>query len=143
MTSREAAEKVCGLSAVEAYGFVKRFYTRFGHALEWHFATAVDGRVGMRGERDVITRLGEWEFATQHNTKNDGNNKADLARVETGHAVQVLGVPNPGWISGIEFLKFHGVAEPEMVAAKCCAAAIEDAREPVQLSLIPLWNKKA
>lgn len=140
LTSREAAEAACGLQAVENYIRVKRFYTRYGHALEVAFARAVGGSLGGPGEPDVTTRLGEWAFCTQGNTKNAHGSAADLRSVNEGFAVQVMGRPNPGWISGIEFLARHGVRDPEGVARRCQAEALREAREAgEQLSLTWRW----
>lgn len=124
LTSREAAEIACGADAVHNYGRVKTFYTRFGHALEVTFARAVGGRLGGPGEPDVITSLGAWAFATQGNTKNSAGSSADLASVEEGFAVQVIGTPKPGWVSGLEFLARHGIPDPRAVAAECEARAL-------------------
>ena len=68
MTSREAAAIAYGESAVRTYELVKRFYSRYGLALERTFASAVGGRLGERGragergEPDVVTELGGFEF---------------------------------------------------------------------------------
>ena len=118
MSSRDAAIRAVGQESVEAYERVKAFYTRWGLALEAEYAAAVGGRLGGRGEADVVTQLGEWAFASQANTKNAAGNRADLAQVGPGRLVQVYGKPRRGWISGIEFLALHGIRRPELVQAE-------------------------
>jgi len=128
MTSREAALVAFGPEAIRHYEEVKAFYTRLGSAFERSFAAAVGGRVGHRGEADVITRLGEFEFCAAANTKNASGNAAQLARVGAGRVVQVTGAPARGRISGIDFLRMHGVRNAERVAGECEVAALSDAR---------------
>ena len=128
MTSREAAIVACGIDAVRSYERVKTFYTRLGSAFERAFAEAVAGRVGARGEADVVTRLGEFEFCSASNTKNSAGERAQIARVGAGRVVQVTGVPKVGRITGGEFLRLHGVREHERVAGECQVRAIELAR---------------
>jgi len=136
VTSREAALVAFGPEAVLAYERVKTFYTRYGHALEQTFADRVGGRVGGRGEPDVITRLGEWEFCAAADTKNSAGDAAQLAKVGPGHVVQVSGRPRPGRISGAVFLSLHGVKEPARVAGECEVAALHRAKvEATQLAL--------
>lgn len=129
MTPRQAAIEACGADAVAAYERVKTFYTRFGHALERAFADRVAGTVGGRGAADVTTRLGAFEFCAAANTKNSAGEAAQLAKVGAAHVVQVSGVPRPGRITGPEFLRLHGVANPELEAAACAARALELALE--------------
>jgi hypothetical protein len=136
VTPREAALVAFGPDAVLAYERVKTFYTRYGHALERTFADRVDGRVGGRGEPDVVTRLGAWEFCAAANTKNSAGDAAQLAKVEPGHVVQVSGTPRRGRISGAVFLALHGIKEPARAAGECEVAALQRAKvEAVQLAL--------
>jgi len=128
VTSREAATIACGLDAVRAYELVKTFYTRYGNAVERAFAEAVGGRVGGRGEPDVSTRLGEFEFCASANSKNAAGEAAQRARVGVGRIVQVSGPVRPGRISAVEFLRLHGVPEPDRVAGDCQVRALTLAR---------------
>ena len=138
MTPREAAIAAFGLEAVRSYEQVKAFYTRFGHALERTFAQAVAGRVGGRGEPDLITRLGAWEMCAAANTKNAAGEAAQRALVGPGHIVQVSGKPRPGRITGEAFLALHGVPRPDRVAGECEVAALQEAKqEAMQLTLTP------
>lgn len=127
-----------GPDAVKHYEAVKTFYTRFGHALETAFADAVGGIVGRPGEADVITRLGEFEFCAAANTKNAAGERAQLDKVGPGRIVQVSGVPRPGRISGVDFLRLHGVAQPERIAGECEVVAMRAAVPPAsdQLELV-------
>lgn len=126
MTSREAATLAWGLDAVLAYERVKRFYTRYGNALERTFAQAVGGRVGGIGDPDVITDLGSFEFCAEANTKNSAGDAAQRARGCT--IVQVSGRLRPGRISGPEFLRLHGIKNPDRVAGDCEIAALNEAK---------------
>ena len=128
MTPREAALLALGLADVEAYERVKTFYTRLGLAFEESFARRVGGRLGGRGEPDVITRLGGWEFCAAATTKNSAGERAQLARVGPGRIVQVSGRLGRGHISAVEFLRIHGIREPERAAGECQAAAVGAAR---------------
>ena len=140
MTPREAASVALGAEAVLTYERVKSFYTRFGGALESAFAAAVSGRLGARGEPDVVTRLGGWEFCAAANTKNSAGEAAQRARVGPGRIVQVSGDPRPGRISGRAFLELHGVRDAARVAGECELAALRAAAgvaPGAQLSLAP------
>ena len=125
----------CGEEAVRSYELVKRFFTRYGHGLERTFAAAVGGRVGGRGEPDVITRLGEWEFCSTANTKNSAGEAAQRERVGPGRIVQVTGTLRPGRISGIQFLELHGVKDPERRASECQVAAALTASVEAEMQL--------
>ncbi len=130
MTSREAAILAYGLPAVQAYENVKAFYTRYGSALEQAFADRVGGRQGKRGEADVVTPLGGFEFCAAANTKNSAGEAAQRAR---GYViVQVSGKPTKGRISGVEFLRMHRVIDAERVAGECQIAAIRLAKPDEQ-----------
>jgi hypothetical protein len=131
MTSREAAMIAFGQEAVETAERVRAFQTRWGLALEAEYAAAVGGRRGGRGEADVVSRLGEWAFASQATTKNAAGNRADLAQVGPGRLVQVSGKPRRGWISGIEYLRVHGIRDPERVAGECETRALRQATRPL------------
>lgn len=128
MTPREAALLALGLGDVEAYERVKTFYTRLGLAFEESFASRVSGRLGGPGEPDVVTRLGGWEFCAAANTKNSAGERAQLARVGPGRIVQVSGRLGRGHISAVEFLRLHGIREPERIAGECEAAAVRAAQ---------------
>jgi len=137
VSSREAALAVFGPEMVDAYERVKRFYTRYGRALERVFAGAVGGRVGRRGEPDVVTPLGGFEFCASSNTKNAAGNAAQVARVGVGRVVQVSGRPARGRITGVAFLALHGVDEPELVAGELELLALELARvDQLELELV-------
>src|SRR4029077_18706313 len=129
LTSHEAAVLALGADAVRTYEQVKRFYTRYGSALERSFAAAVGGRVGGPGEADVITRLGEWEFCAAANTKNAAGEAAQRAKVGVGKLVQATGIPRPGRISGVTFLSWHGVLNPEHVSHEAAMTAMHEAAQ--------------
>ncbi len=139
MTPREAAVAAYGESAVHAYELVKGFYTRYGYALEVEFAAVVGGRLGRRGapgtrgEPDVVTALGAFEFCAQANSKNAAGRASDT-RVDVVR-VQASGSPKFGRISGVEFLELHGVAGAAGVARRCEEGALERARSEDQLRL--------
>lgn len=126
MTSREAAIIACGQEAVEAYGRVKSFYTKFGVEVERAFAEAVGGEQAPRGQGgpDVVTHLGEWEFCASPRSKNASGDKAQVARVGADHVVQVTGKLVGGRISGEEFLRQHGVKDPYRTAGECNVRAL-------------------
>lgn len=128
MTSREAAIVAFGPEAIRNYERVKAFYTCYGSALERTFAAAVGGRVGGRGEADVITPLGDWEFCAAANTKNAAGNAAQLAKVGPSRIVQVTGKLSKGRISGEQFLSLHKVTNPERVASECTIEALHQAK---------------
>jgi hypothetical protein len=130
VTSREAALMAWGIDAVRDYERVKRFYTRYGNALERTYAAAVDGRVGAIGEPDVITRLGDFEFCAEANTKNSAGDAAQRARGNV--IVQVAGKLRPGRISGEEFLRRHGIAKPDRAAGECEVAALMLAKDEIE-----------
>lgn len=140
LTPRQAAAATYGEPAVKAYELIKGFYTRYGHALEHAFAQAVGGRLGKRGkagergEPDVITTLGAFEFCAQANSKNSAGRTSD--RREDVVRVQVSGNPKFGRISGVDFLLMHGITEPDDVAYQCELAALTQAKRLIQL---PLW----
>jgi hypothetical protein len=146
MTSREAAAIAYGEAAAAAYELVKRFYTRYGYALERTFAAAVGGRLGRKGrkgehgEPDVITSFGAFEFCAQRMSKNAAGRERDKASVwpEGVVRVQVAERPIDGRISGEEFLRLHGVGEPERVAAECQVAAMWEAVEAGVQLRVPL-----
>lgn len=131
MTSREAAALVYGERVVAHYELVKTFYTRYGLALERTYCVAVGGRLGIRGRRgvqgepDVITPLGAFEFCASANTKNAAGNHRD--RRSGVVVVQIAERTVRGRISGEEFLRRHGIAEPERVAERCQIEAMWDA----------------
>lgn len=130
MTSREAAQFVFGLEAVENYERVKSFYTHYGTALERVFAERVDGRRGPQGGADVITPLGEFEFCSQGNTKNAAGEAAQRASGRT--VVQVAGKPRTGRISAVDFLRQHGVKNAERVAGECEVLAAWHAKQKAE-----------
>lgn len=139
MTSREAALSVFGEAPVRDYERVKRFYTRFGHALERTYAQAAGGRVGERGQLDVITRLGGFEFCAGPNSKNSVGDAAQRARGVL--VVQVSGPLRPGRISGVEFLRLHQVKDPERVAGECDVAAMNEAKDDPDADVLRLWDE--
>jgi hypothetical protein len=136
MTSRDLAVIAMGADSVLAYERVKAFYTRLGVALERSYAERVGGRLGRRGEADVITRLGEWEFCAAANTKNAAGEAAQRAKVGPQRIVQVTGTPTRGRITGVEFLRQHGVPRPDRAAGECEALALERAREHADQQLV-------
>jgi hypothetical protein len=137
VTPREAAVLALGAEAVESYEAVKRFYSRLGMECQTTYATAVGGRVGRILEADVITRIGDFEFCMQANTKNSAGEAAQRWKAGPGRTVQVSGTPRRGRMSGVEFLAMHGVLNPELVADECIATAAARARQPaIQLSLL-------
>jgi hypothetical protein len=142
MTSREAACVVYGEAAVAAYEIVKRFYTRYGHALERTYAAAVGGRLGRKGrageqgEPDVITSAGAFEFCAQANSKNAAGRARDKA--DGVIRVQVSERPKFGRISAEEFLRLHGVGDPARVNAECQVAAMWEAAEDGEQLRVPL-----
>jgi hypothetical protein len=123
VTSRQAAVAVYGEHAVAMYETVKRFYTRYGVALERTYADAVGGRLGrkggggVKGEPDVITPLGRFEFCAQANTKNAAGVARDTA--DGVICVQVSERPRNGRISGEDFLRMHNIDNPDSVAVQC------------------------
>lgn len=129
MTSREAAILALGIDAVRAFEDVKSFYTRYGNALQHAYADAVGGRVGGKGEPDVVTSLGGFEFCSQESTKNAAGDAAQRDKVEPGHVVQVSGRLRRGRISGSDFLKLHGVDRPDRAASECEIRALLAARD--------------
>jgi len=119
-----------GIDAVRNYERVKRFYTRYGNALERTYAAAVDGRVGGIGDPDVITRLGSFEFCAEANTKNSAGDAAQRARGNV--IVQVAGRTRNGRISGEEFLRRHGIPKPDRIAGECEVAALTLAKDEIE-----------
>jgi hypothetical protein len=116
MSTRDLAIRHLGIYDVMSYETLKRFYMRLGEALPRALLERVDGRVGERYEEcDGVTSLGRWEFCLQRNTKNKAGAHHDLQRCPD-HCVQILGVPNPGWMSGHDFLQRHGVDGQELGA---------------------------
>jgi hypothetical protein len=136
VTSREAALVACGEEAVRAYELVKTFYTRFGLALERTFADAVEGRRGRRGEPDVVTRLGGFEFCASASSKNSAGRAAERARGAV--VVQVSGPLRPGVISGVDFLRRHGVKDAPRVAGQCEVAALNLAKAEAEERVLQL-----
>ncbi len=108
ITSKELLIEIYGIDSVQQYEAVKAGSMRLGDQLAKLLLQAVGGRAGRHGEPfDGRTRLGEWEFCLQKNTKNSAGNFENLTRAP-GRCVQILENPNPGWISAEEFLIRHG-----------------------------------
>jgi hypothetical protein len=113
VSSKEIAIRKLGVYAVQDYESVKRFYMLLGDKLPTMLLLRVGGRVAMNGDEcDGITDLGKWEFCTQANTKNKAGMAADLERCP-GRCVQILGVPKLGWMSGVEYLRMHGIEDAQ------------------------------
>lgn len=114
LSSKDFLIALCGLWEVQAYELVKERSMQLGQILAEALLARVGGRVAVNGEEcDGVTKLGKWEFCLQKNTKNHAGNRADLLR-HPGHCVQILGSPNPGWLSASEFLEMHDVAGDEL-----------------------------
>lgn len=131
MTSREAALVALGEEDVAAYERVKSFYTKNGTALQQMYAKAVGGRVGGRGEANIVSRLGDFEFCSSENTTNAAGTAAQIAKVGAGRIVQATGRLRKGRISGVTFLELHGVRDPDRVAGECEVAALNLAKREV------------
>lgn len=143
MTPREAAIVALGHEAVGAYEEVKTFYTRFGLELERGYAAAVGGRVGRRGEADVVTRLGDFELCAAANTKNAAGDRAQREKVGPCRVVQLSGTPRRGRISGLDFLELHGIRHAARVAGELEVAAMERARQEALGAALPRRTSRA
>jgi hypothetical protein len=104
ITTKAIAIRVLGIYDVHAYERIKAFHMRLGKELERAFAEAVGGRVGGKGEVDVTTSKGNFEFCSSHNTKNASGSLVDSLR---GQRVQATGAARPGYLSGEQFLELH------------------------------------
>lgn len=108
VSSKDLLIEMYGHESVYSYETIKTGSMRLGHELAEYLIRSVGGQVG--GHRDPYdgrTRLGDWEFCLQRNTKNANGTAHDLERAP-GRCVQILEEPNPGWMSAEDFLLLHG-----------------------------------
>lgn len=113
-SSKDILIRIVGIYNVQTYEQVKRVSMQLAQALERAIIERAGGRLAIQGEGcDGITRHGKWEFCIQQNTKNHAGKQADEARCPN-RCVQILGKPNPGWISAGQFLEMHGVPADEL-----------------------------
>lgn len=105
LTTKDLAIEALGVYDVHAYERTKIFHMKLGEELARAFAQAVSGKIGGRGEVDVVTELGCFEFCASHNTKNGAGSLVDSLR---GQRVQATGRARQGYLSGEEFLELHG-----------------------------------
>jgi hypothetical protein len=128
VTSRQVALLVYSPTEVLIAERLRLFHQFLGNAFERVFADAVGGQLGGsgKGNPDVITDQGEFEFCTQRNTKNAAGAAHDRA---TGRPiVQILEEPLAGRMSAVDFLELHDIADAKRVTEVLIGQAAEQAR---------------